>query len=247
MNDKIKVSIITVSYNSEKTITRTIESVLEQTYNNIEYILIDGNSSDKTVEIIKKYKNKFLKINKGYKYISEKDSGIYDAMNKGIMMASGDIIGIINSDDWYEKDAVEKIVDKFTIENADIVYANMLIHSPKKKFIKKAKNEKYFTTRGWNHPTMFVKKEVYNKFKYRLQSIYDDLDFILRAKKEKYKIEILDETISNFSFGGISTEKSFSRVIQDISLRNKIYKQNGYSRFHMLDNMLIEMAKYLLN
>ena len=103
---KIKFSIITPCYNSEKTIKRTIESVVNQSYKNIEYILIDGGSKDKTVEIIQEYQSKYPKL---IKYISEKDSGIYDAMNKGIKLATGDIVGIVNSDDYYELDALKNI------------------------------------------------------------------------------------------------------------------------------------------
>ena len=101
MEDRPLVSIITVSYNAEKTIEQTILSVLNQTYTNIEYIIIDGKSTDGTNEIIQKYKDKIAY------YVSEKDSGIYNAMNKGIKAANGLLIGIVNSDDFYELDAVE--------------------------------------------------------------------------------------------------------------------------------------------
>ena len=103
----VKCSIITVSYNSSKTIEKTINSVLSQTYKDVEYIIVDGASSDGTVEIIKEYEPLF---EGRMKWISEPDNGIYFAMNKGIQMAKGELIGIINSDDWYENDAVEKIV-----------------------------------------------------------------------------------------------------------------------------------------
>ena len=103
----MKVSIITACFNSEKTIKTTIESVLHQTYSNIEYIIIDGKSSDSTIEIVKEY----MPLFRGrLRYISEKDNGIYDAMNKGIRLSKGDVIGIINSDDFYELDAVENII-----------------------------------------------------------------------------------------------------------------------------------------
>lgn len=99
------ISIVTVSFNSEKTIRQTIESVLNQTYTNIEYNIVDGASTDRTVEIATQYKDDFEA--KGIKYIitSEKDKGIYDAMNKGIARSHGEIVGLINSDDWYETDA----------------------------------------------------------------------------------------------------------------------------------------------
>ena len=120
--NNVKVSIITVSYNSEKTIRRTIESVLNQTYRNIEYIIIDGASSDSTVDIIKEYESKFLGR---LKWISETDSGIYDAMNKGICKASGELIGIINSDDYYEKEAVEHMVNALGSEEYQVLYGMM--------------------------------------------------------------------------------------------------------------------------
>src|SRR5574344_2512884 len=111
------ITIITVCYNSEKTIERTIKSVVNQTYKNIEYIFIDGASSDKTLDIIKKYMKEYSFI----KLISEKDNGIYDAMNKGISLSTGSIIGMINSDDYYELDAVESIVNNITESDYQIL------------------------------------------------------------------------------------------------------------------------------
>jgi glycosyltransferase involved in cell wall biosynthesis len=103
----MKISIITVNYNGAETLKKAIESVLEQTYDNVEYIIIDGKSDDNSIKIIASYQDLFRKKGYIYKYISEKDNGIYDAMNKGLKIATGDIIGILNSDDWYEVDALE--------------------------------------------------------------------------------------------------------------------------------------------
>lgn len=242
----ILVSIITVSYNSSKTIERTIESVLNQGYKNIEYIIIDGKSKDSTLEIIKKFEEKFKSEGINYKFISEKDNGIYDAMNKGISFCKGELIGIINSDDWYELDAVENIVSEYKNKKFDVIFGDMKVISPKKLFIKKAKNSNYFTTRGWTHPTMFVKNEVYSKERYLCKNIYDDLDFILRIKKKKYKVEVIHKVISNFTFGGISTNKNLKRVFEDIKMRNRIYIDNGYSKVHCIDNFIIEIIKYIL-
>ena len=120
----MKISIITATYNSEKTLKNTLESVLKQTYTNYEHIIIDGDSKDNTMEIVKQYEEKYQgKL----RYISEKDSGIYDAMNKGIKMATGDIIGILNSDDIYANENVlEKIAEKFKQTNCDGTYANLI-------------------------------------------------------------------------------------------------------------------------
>ena len=104
------ISIITVCFNSSKTIRQTIESVLNQTYTNIEYILVDGKSTDNTVAIIEEYAPQFTAKGIVYRWVSEPDAGIYDAMNKGIKLATGEWIGIINSDDWYELDACENML-----------------------------------------------------------------------------------------------------------------------------------------
>ena len=117
--NNIKVSIITVCFNSEKTIRRTIESVLYQTYPNIEYIIVDGKSTDGTVDIVKEYLPAFQKR---LRYVSERDKGIYDAMNKGIRLSAGDVIGIINSDDFYEPDAVENIVKYADRGSCQVLY-----------------------------------------------------------------------------------------------------------------------------
>lgn len=111
----MKISIITATYNSEKTLKDTLESVLKQTYTNYEHIIVDGASKDSTMQIVKEYEEKY---NGRLKYVSEKDSGLYDAMNKGIKMATGDIIGILNSDDIYASEFVlEKIANKFKETN----------------------------------------------------------------------------------------------------------------------------------
>ena len=117
----MKVSIITVCYNSAKTIKRTIKSVAEQDYEEIEYIIIDGGSTDGTLDIIDRYKDKISVL------VSEPDEGIYDAMNKGIARATGDIIGFMNSDDWYADGAIVAIAEAFKKTEAEIVYGKTII------------------------------------------------------------------------------------------------------------------------
>ena len=114
-----KVSIITPCLNSEKTIEDTIKSVVNQTYKNIEYIVVDGGSRDRTMEIVKKYEPLFQGR---MKYVSEPDKGIYNAMNKGIKMSTGSLIGIINSDDYYELYTIEHIVDNMTADKYQVLY-----------------------------------------------------------------------------------------------------------------------------
>ena len=114
-----KISIITIAYNSEKTISRTIESVYNQTYQPYEYIIVDGLSKDSTVEVAKQYEQKFKEKGIIYRIISERDKGLYDAMNKGITMAEGELIGMINSDDWYEPDALKEVNEVYEKEHFD--------------------------------------------------------------------------------------------------------------------------------
>ena len=116
---KTLVSIITVCWNSEKYIRDTIESVLNQTYKNIQYIIIDGKSTDKTLSIIDEYKERF---GDRLTLVSEKDSGIYNAMNKGLALVKGELVGIINSDDYYELDAVEKMVEQYKLHGSGVYY-----------------------------------------------------------------------------------------------------------------------------
>lgn len=247
MSNNLLISIITVSYNSEKTIEQTINSVLNQNYSNIEYIIIDGKSTDKTLEIIKKYEQEFLLKKIKYKWISEKDNGIYDAMNKGIKISNGELIGIINSDDWYEFNTLKKIAEEYTKENFDMIYGNLRILNKYKSFIKKSKLKRIVSTRYWNHPTTFITKKVYEKQLYKLESINDDLDLLLKIRKNKdYKIVVLNEVLANFRMGGVSNKKELRQVFKNIKNRNRIYKNNGYSKLYYLDNFIMEIAKYIL-
>lgn len=173
----MKISIITVTYNSSKTIRDTLNSILEQTYSNYEVIIKDGYSNDNTVEICKEYESKFagkLKI------ISSEDNGIYDAMNQGLSEGTGDIIGILNSDDFYtSKDVLESIVLRFNeLPDIDAVHAD--VHYIKRDDI--TKSTRYYhgaIFRPWlmrlgfmpAHPSFYCKREVYNRFRLNVDSI----------------------------------------------------------------------------
>lgn len=240
------VSIITASYNSEKTITDSIESVLNQTYSNIQYIIVDGLSKDRTVEIARSYETQFAE--KGYQFtvISEKDKGIYDAMNKGIRMAKGKIIGMINSDDWYEVNAAERVVDIYIKSNFEFFYADIRLVKGNRNRIKKSKIRKYATSRDWNHPTTFIVKELYQKYQYRTEGLYSDFDLWLRARKDGHKIVVLNEVLANFRFGGVSNQKSLNKVFERMKERYHIYVDNGYSRWYLLECIVIEGVKLLI-
>ncbi len=161
-----KISIITVSYNSGATIEDTIKSVVSQDYQNLEYIIVDGKSSDNTLEIANKYKDKITKI------VSEKDDGIFDAFNKGLKLASGDIIGILNSDDFYtDNTVISSIAEAFEKNNTDTLYGDLVYVNAKDtnnivRYWQSCDYQKSLFEFGWMppHPTFFVKKELYQKY-----------------------------------------------------------------------------------
>ena len=181
------VSIITVCYNSEKTIAQTIGSVLDQTYHDIEYIIVDGNSTDNTMKIVETYREKFAGR---LKVVSEPDRGIYDAMNKGIRMASGELIGILNSDDYYEKNAVEIMVNAMTEDRYQILYGEMRTWRNGKEESVGLLTHTFLRDRMIYHPACFVTRAVYRDlggFDLRYPSVAD-YDFMLRmAEKREVK------------------------------------------------------------
>lgn len=242
------VSIITVAYNSEKTIAETMKSVLTQTYNAIEYIIIDGNSTDRTVEIAEEFRPKMEAKGIYFRIVSEPDRGIYDAMNKGIRLSAGDIIGILNSDDWYEPDTIETVVSAFEKSRCDLLFANIRMHKADgSSFVKKARLRSFQTSRDWNHPTMFVKASVYKEHPFRMKGIHDDYGCYLQMRKEGFRIITVDKVLANFRMGGASNHKSFKEAVSRIRARyHWCYRVNGYSRLYIVECLLIEMAKWLL-
>ena len=243
------VSIITICYNSEAVIRKTIESVLAQTYENIEYLIIDGASKDNTILIAEEYKEEFIRKGYTYQIYSEPDKGIYDAMNKGIRKSTGDLIGMINSGDWYEPDAVEPAVSAYEKERYDLFYADInLIKENGKKMVKHSRMDRFPTSRHWNHPTMFVTRAAYEELGlYRGEGIHDDFEFFLRARRANKKITIVNRTIANFVTGGASNDKSFAKCRKRCLDRYRDYRLNGYSRLAMLECVGIEVAKYILS
>lgn len=205
----MKLSIITVCYNSADTIKDTFDSVLKQSYNNYEYVVVDGKSKDNTLDIIKEYEPKF----KGKMvYVSEKDKGLYDAMNKGIKMATGDVIGIINSDDVIaHKDVFKTVIDTFKRTKSDGVYSNLLIKDEKlDKVVRTFKSGVGNYKHGWYppHPTLYLKKEVYKKcgyfdMNYRIAA---DYDFMLRIMINNTKLTYVDDVFTYMRSGGVSTD-----------------------------------------
>lgn len=242
------VSIVTVCYNSELTIRQTIESVLSQTYPEIEYIIIDGASKDNTVKIAEEYTTRFAEKGYIYKILSEKDNGIYDAMNKGIKLTSGEIIGIINSDDWYEPIAIETAVKAYKENKYDMFYADInLIKENGNIVVKHSKYDRMPTSRHWNHPTSFVAKTVYDELDaFKCIGIHDDFDLFLRIRKARKKIVIKNEVLANFRVGGVSNDKGLKKCVARCKDRYRCYRDNGYSQVYFIECFAIEVAKLIL-
>lgn len=213
----MKVSIITITYNSAETLEDTIQSVLAQDYPDIEYILVDGASKDNTLQIIDRYKTQIAKT------ISEKDKGIYDAMNKGVSMATGDIIGILNSDDFYaDNHVISDVVAKFQSEKCDGLYADLVYVDREKldKVIRVWNAGPYFKGRflkGWMppHPTFFVRKKCYDQFGlYSLElKSASDYELMLRfIHKHQISLAYLPRIITKMRAGGQSNVTIKNRI-----------------------------------
>lgn len=197
-------SIITVCFNSEKTIEKTIKSVLEQSVQDYEYIIVDGASKDRTVDIVRQYEPLFRGK---MKWSSEPDQGIYDAMNKGIKMASGELVGIVNSDDYYEKNALKKIAEAYDGYDYSVIYGMIRTISEGKEVAVYLKNHEFLEKDMIAHPSCFIARKIYEKYGgYSLKYPYSaDYEFMLRIKKqEEVRFTEVYKIISNFSIDGAS-------------------------------------------
>lgn len=246
------ISIVTVVYNGEKTIRRTIESVLCQEFKDYEYIIVDGLSKDSTVSIAKEYEKPF----DGRLHIySERDKGIYDAMNKGINLAKGDYVWLVNADDWIEPNALNDIYD-FAMRrrnNPAIIAGWMnLISAETGALIKVGKASKSGyedackrLSMGVCHPATIIPNEVYHQI-----GLYDDryyiaadMDFILRCHRGDVSVEFLPKPLSNMALGGISNVFPVKKNLHDIWLRACKFTPNIFSRYY---NVTISTLKFFI-
>lgn len=251
----IELSIITVSYNSETTISDTINSIKSQTFQNFEYIVIDGGSKDSTVQIARDN----LKDRENIFIISEPDEGIYHAMNKGIIKAKGDIISILNSDDiYFNENVLDNVIQCFKSNNADIVYGSTFLINSKKKIIRDINPGKFRRGCfywGWfpSHPSTFVKRSVYKKignFNSNLR-IAADFDFLLRAiELNNFKIYFLNQPLVMMRQGGKSTNnlKNIKKGIYECKLAFKIHNLplNPFYSIFRISRILYQYFKTLL-
>ena len=240
----MKVSIITVCYNSQITIKSTIESVLKQTYHDIEYIIIDGKSTDTTVEIISSYNDKRIFM------ISEPDCGIYDAINKGIKNSTGDVVGILNSDDTYiDENVIKKIVDAFEYNFSEIIFSDVVYVDRYTEKLKRYYSSKYFRPFLFHfgfmpaHPTFFTYKHNYVIYGYYSNNfkIAADFDLLLRfIKIHKLSYYYINDLLVAMKEGGVSNENLSSLIrlnkeIVESCRNNKVYT-----------NILIVYLKYFV-
>ena len=240
----MRVSIITTCYNRAATIKGAIESVLAQDYSYIEYILVDGSSKDGTLDIIR---SKELIVNSGkfisehpyftFKFVSEPDHGMYEAINKGIRMATGDIIGLVHSDDFlYDEHVISDIVKKFEDTGADFVYGDGVFVDAEQtdKAVRNWKSGSYYRWKvrcGWLplHPTCYIRKDVMMR-----EGLYDesfhiaaDSDFLVRyLYKANLKVAYLPRRIVRMRMGGLSTDSEKRRLMWDEDVR--LYKSHGF-------------------
>ena len=195
------ITVVTVVYNAESTLEQTILSVINQTYNNVEYILVDDASTDGTLDIIKKYEDKI-----DY-WISEPDKGIYDAMNKGVNLASGDYIALLNADDWYELDVCKTVVNEIQKKKFDVYHA-VGRFIDKQNYVQRifACNERELHRWCLVHETCFVRKGIYTDFKYDiLYKSAADYDFLCRIYKSGASFHLIEKVFLNFRDGGMSS------------------------------------------
>ena len=243
----MKISIITVAYNSERTLRDTVESVLNQTYTDIEYIVVDGLSKDHTVDILKEYDPKF---NGHMRYVSEPDEGIYDAMNKGIKMATGDVVGILNSDDLlYDNHVIADIVHTFCEYRVDCIYGDLVFFKGNNtnNLVRSWNGSQYIKglfSKGWApaHPTFYVKKECYDRYgPYDISmKVSADFDLMMRFLA-KYNItnKYMRRNVVKMRYGGESTGSIKSIYIGNRTIK-KAFHKNGLRmpRFYYIRRIL---------
>ena len=231
----MKVSIITVCYNSALTIEDTINSVLNQNYTDIEYIIVDGKSKDGTLDIIERYRDNISKI------VSERDQGIYDALNKGIKIASGDVVGILNADDFYiDNSVITSVITKMQDENSDSLYSDLYYVAPNdtnkviRNWVSGKYNRKQFLY-GWMppHPAFFVKRKAYEKYGNFNLSLKSAADYELMLRflyKNKLSTCYIPRPLVRMRVGGISNISLANRIRANKEDR-KAWKINNIKPF----------------
>lgn len=250
----MKVSIITVTYNSKSVLSNCLDSVANQSYENIEHIVIDGASTDGTLSLLNSKRNNLAIV------VSEPDNGIYHAMNKGIALANGDIIGILNSDDFYTNNQVISNVKKIFTEDpsidacyADLIYVDQFNTSKTIRYFKSCKFVQGLFSKGWSppHPTFFVRRSVYEKFGlFNLNyCIASDIDLMIRFLEiNKIKTKYIPQTWVKMRLGG-TTNKNLKNIwIQNQEILKSLRTQGlNVSAVSFFFNKIISRLIQFLN
>lgn len=240
--DKPKVSVITVVFNGEKHLEQTILSVLGQSYPDIEYILIDGGSTDGSIGIIKKYAQHIAY------WVSEKDQGISDAFNKGLAKATGEIVGMINADDWYEPEAVALAVSH--IQGQGVCFGNMQLWKNEQKEFLMVGNLDYLENEmSINHPTVFVRKSCYDQYglfnvKYRCAM---DYDLLLRLKINQVGFVYIPALMANMRWDGLSDTSWKLGCAETLDIKNSYFpgRRRSNRLFYYKHLFAIGIGKFL--
>ena len=253
----MKISIICVCFNSQETIGDCITSILKQTYKNSELVIIDGNSTDKTLSIIENFKQKMPNL----KVISEKDKGVYDAMNKGIKIASGDVIGFLNSDDFYPNQGILNEVSQSFINDAKIdgCYSDLIYVDRKrpKKIVRYWQPHHFVKgsfSKGWMvpHPTFFARKVIYNKYgnfdlKYNLAS---DVDLMIRFFEiKRINFKYIPKIFVYMRLGGITNQSIKNIYLQNIEILRSLRSHNLQSNLFifLFFKIIHRLKQYFFN
>jgi len=226
MPENLTISVITVCLNASSSIRRTIESVIHQTRKPFEYIIIDGGSTDGTLEIIHEYRDCISHL------VSEKDKGISDAFNKGIQLCSGDVIGILNADDWYESETLQRVADH--MGEGDLLHGKLQYwRNGKKDYLAEGNHLKLSKEMTIHHPTIFVRKILYQECGlYRVDYKYAmDYELALRFFLKSKRFVYVPETLANMSFNGAS-DMNWNKAIRE-------------SKYAKLDNGLDRISSYI--
>ncbi len=247
----MKISVITIAYNSGHSISDAIDSVLSQTYNDVEYIIVDGKSKDNTVEVVKSYGSRISK------FVSEPDKGIYDALNKGIRMATGDVIGFMHSDDLFASDNIlAKVAEIFKTNDVDSVYGDLqyVYKNDTNKVLRYWKSGRFSLRRlkmGWMppHPTFYVKKKVYDNYglfntDFRIAADYDTMLRFLG--KHRISTYYLPEVMVKMRVGGASN-RSLKNIIKKSKEDMKAIQDNNFgSVFTLVFKNLRKVKQFII-
>ncbi|MGK6353385.1 glycosyltransferase family 2 protein [Parapedobacter sp. DT-150] len=231
------ISIITVCLNSHRTIHDTIRSILEQDFTGYEYIVIDGGSTDGTLDVIESYFPHFVERGVRYRWVSGRDRGMYDAMNKGIGLASGTLVGILNADDWYEPDTLRTVFDAYTaLPDGDsiVIYGMLRLWREGQEYALRRYHHHFVRERVIQHPTCFVPRSLYERYggfdiRYRLAG---DFELLNRLHSRGVGFHGMDRVLTNFRLGGASASTGSRGTLETLRVM-KDYGTIGLRSYYL--------------